>query len=77
VKDLELHGVQIYLENKPTIIVPLDVIEMAYNMGEPRLVFEHVKMEDIIKKMQEPFINNDNGNPNPRNPNLIVEKFNA
>lgn len=65
------------MENKPTIIIPISVVEAAYNKGEPRAVFEMVKIEDIIAKMKEPFLNKDNGNANPKNPNLLIEKFNG
>ena len=63
-----------YIENKPSILIPIEVMDAASNLGEPREVFKRVPLADIVKRMQEPFVK-DMGNPNPRNPNLMIEKF--
>lgn len=72
-----MQDVQVYLENRPQIVIPLPIIEAANNKGEPRDVFNKIKIKDIISFMEQPFKSKDLGNPNPRDPNLLIEKFNG
>jgi hypothetical protein len=76
VKELQIEDAQIYLQNRPNIVIPLSEVEAAYNTGDPRILFEKFKVADIMTKMKEPFLDSDRGNPNPQNPNLLVERFN-
>ena len=50
---------------------------MAANLEDPRDIFKQIKIQEINRKMSEPFSSQDSTNPNPKNPNLVVEKFNA
>ena len=65
------------MENKPRIIIPTEVVDEAIQKDDPKAVFDQVKVQEIILFMNTPFLSKDNGNPNPRNPNLLIERFNA
>ena len=52
VKEIQMQDVQVYLENRPQIVIPLPIIEAANNKGEPREVFNKIKIKDIISFME-------------------------
>lgn len=52
VKEIQMQDVQVYLENRPQIVIPLPIIEAANNKGEPRDVFNKIKIKDIISFME-------------------------
>lgn len=76
-KEVLVEGASVYLETKPEIILPIEVIEAAQNLEQPREAFSDHTIKDIKAKMATPFTSRDAQSANPRNPHLLVEKFNA